>query len=105
MTLFLTGTGPSVPPASDGEVTSGVRSGALPVEMVLYSIGGGIPGFSSTEIPLEVRFHGPAPALVSGVEVIQVRASLAAYIVRMRSSRGELFEDSGYINFRIPLHP
>jgi uncharacterized protein (TIGR03437 family) len=100
VTLFLTGSGGSVPPQSDGEVTQGVRSGALSVEVAFY-----IAALSGTQIdvfPAEVLFHGPAPALVSGVEIVQVRVPVtwASYLtLKMLLPNGQSFEDTSNINY------
>jgi uncharacterized protein (TIGR03437 family) len=72
VTLFVTGTGPASPAESDGEVIQEIRPGALAVKANFFRIGGGLQ-FSFDPIPAEVIFHGPAPGLVSGVEVVQVR--------------------------------
>ena len=97
VTLFVTGTGPSIPPQSDGEVTQGVHSSALALEVDFLSIGGGNQG---NQVPIEVVFHGPAPTLVSGVEVIQVRVPPGLTFsvqLSIRSLMGGPFADTAAI--------
>ena len=100
VTLFVTGTGPSIPPQSDGEVTQGVQPGAVAVEVDFLRNNGRLGGISLEEVPIEVVFHGPAPALVAGVEVIQVRVPLGlAFSVQLsiRSSMGGSLADTAAI--------
>jgi uncharacterized protein (TIGR03437 family) len=100
VTLYVTGTGPSAPPESDGEVIQEVRPGALAVEVSFFRLPAYLFDFGVTEVPAEVILHCPAPALVSGVEVIQVRVPTGVrsnVTLRMRSSTGETFEDAAYI--------
>ena len=100
VTLYVTGTGPSIPPESDGEVIEEVRPGALAVEVSFFRLPAYLFDFGVTEVPAEVILHCPAPALVSGVEVIQVRVPTGVksnVTLRMRSSTGETFEDAAQI--------
>jgi uncharacterized protein (TIGR03437 family) len=97
VTLFLTGSGPSVPPQADGEVTQGAPPSADAVKMSFTIFSKGFP----IEVPLEVVWHSAAPALVSGVEVIQIRIPIG-YIFQdvsltMQSSTGTVFQDGGSI--------
>jgi uncharacterized protein (TIGR03437 family) len=102
VTVFLTGSGPSVPPQEDGEVTQGVRPSALAVKMFVTFF---LNPFNTREIPIEVLLHCPAPALVSGVEVIQFRAPLGTpygVSLTMTSSTGELLLGDGGTIYMAP---
>jgi uncharacterized protein (TIGR03437 family) len=101
VTLFLTGSGPSVPPQADGEVTQGAPPSADAVRMSFIIFSGGFMEIPIA-IPFDVVWHGAAPALVSGVEVIQIRIPIGFAFqdvtLTMQSSTGAVFHDSGFIN-------
>ena len=99
MTVFLTGSGPSIPPQEDGEVTQSVLPSALTVKVSSIQFFGSAIAVYSVETPAEVLLHSPAPGLVSGVELIQFRVPLVGFAeslyVTMQSSTGDVFSDGG----------
>jgi len=96
ISLFVTGSGPSIPPQTNGEITYAPLPRAIRPVQIRFRI---ITGFMRwSNVAGEVLFHGPAPNLVSGVTQINVRLpgsnATGDLTLRMESSAGEAVTDS-----------
>jgi uncharacterized protein (TIGR03437 family) len=75
VTVFATGLGPITPAQNDGSlVNDPLPSNTLSAQVVLTGIPSGIGG-STTNLPLQVTYAGPAPGLLAGASQINFQVT------------------------------